>query len=167
MRTAVVTLVRAGTVLILVLACATVGFAQFSGNVQGVVSDPTGAAINGATVTLRNSDTAVTLTTTTSESGNYRFSSLPPGPYVVKSEASGFRTTEVNLTLGTAQTQGINLTLPISTASETISVTSEAPPIDIDDTRLETTLSASTVRDLPSANRNLWDVLAVTPGVVG
>jgi len=167
MRTAVFATVRTGVFFVLVLAFAGVGYAQYSGNVQGVISDPSGAAINGATVTLRNTDTGVALNATSSDSGNYRFSSLPPGPYVVTSEAKGFQTTEVKLTLGTAQTQGINLALPVGGTSLAVSVTGEAPPIDIDETRLETTLSASTVRDLPSANRNLWDVLAVTPGVVG
>jgi hypothetical protein len=142
-------------------------FAQYSSNVQGVVSDPAGAAINGASVVLRNLDNGVTATTTTSDSGNYRFSSLSPGNYALAAEAKGFRKTESNFALNTSETKGINLALPVASAQQAITVEVNAPLVDTDDSRLQATLSADTVRDLPSANRNLWDILAVTPGVVG
>lgn len=142
-------------------------FAQYSSNVQGVVSDPVGAAITGASVELRNLDTSVTTVATTSETGNYRFSSLPPGNYTVTAEAKGFRKTEATFTLETSETKGINLALPVASAQETITVQVHPPLVDTDDSRLQATLPSDTVRDLPSANRNLWDILAVTPGVVG
>jgi len=153
--------------LLLVLLTATFGFAQYSGNIQGIVADSSGAAIAGARVQLHNLETGVEASTVTSSSGNYRFSSLQPGRYVLTAQASGFKTTEVNLTLSTSETQGINITLPVGVAAQAVTVTTQAPPIDIDETRIQTTLSANTVRDLPSVNRNLWDVLAVAPGVVG
>jgi hypothetical protein len=153
--------------LLILLLTALPGFAQYSSNIQGVVSDPAGAAINGASVVLRNLDTGVTATTTTSDSGNYRFSSLPPGNYAVSAEANGFRKTESTFELGTSETKGINLALPVASAQQTVTVEVHAPLVDTDDSRLQATLSADTVRDLPSANRNLWDILAVTPGVVG
>lgn len=142
-------------------------FAQYSGNIQGVVSDPAGAAINGASVELHNVDTSVMALITTSESGNYRFSSLPPGNYQLTASAKGFKRTQSSFTLDASETKGINLALPLATAQETITVQVHAPIVDTDDSRLQATLSADTVRDLPSANRNLWDILAVTPGVVG
>ncbi len=153
--------------ILIVLLGVLPGFAQYSSNIQGVVSDPAGAAINGASVVLRNADTGVSVTTTTSDSGNYRFSSLPPGNYAVSAEAKGFRKTESNFVLETSETKGINLALPIASADQTVTVEVNAPLVDTDDSRLQATLSADTVRDLPSANRNLWDILAVTPGVVG
>ena len=163
----VFTAIRVSLLLCLIIFSASFGFAQFSGNIQGVISDPSGAAVNGASVQLHNLDTGIQVVTTTSGSGNYRFSSLQPGHYLVKAEAAGFKTTEESLTLQTSQTQGINLTLPIGSASQAVNVTGEAPAVDIDETRLQATLSADTVRDLPQLNRNLYDVLAVTPGVVG
>ena len=78
------------------------GFAQYNGNIQGVVTDSSGAAISGATVRLRNADTNVSATDKTSESGNYRFSSLPPGNYVVSAEADRFQKAEAKFTLSTA-----------------------------------------------------------------
>lgn len=129
--------------------------------------DPTGAAISGATVQLRNVDTGVQATATTSSSGNHRFSSLPPGRYVVRAQAQGFQAKEVNLTLSTAELQGINLTLPVGSASQSLTVSAEAPTLDTDETRLQATLPSATVRDLSQLNRNIYDVLSVTPGVVG
>ena len=112
---------RLWSLLILLLFCLP-AFAQYSGNIQGVVSDPAGAAINGASVQLRNADTGVTATITTSDSGNYRFSSLPPGNYVVTAEAKGFRKTESTFTLSTSETKGINFALPLAATQQTVTV---------------------------------------------
>ncbi|MGA7294384.1 MAG: TonB-dependent receptor [Terriglobales bacterium] len=145
------------------LAC----YGQYSGNVQGVVTDPSGAAITNATVHLSNVDTGIEQNTTTSTAGTYRFSSLQPGNYVLSVEAANFRKVESKFTLSSSQTKGINLTLPLASTQQSITVEVTPPAVDTDDSRLETTLSSTTVRDLPEANRNLWDVLAVAPGVVG
>ena len=141
--------------------------AQYSGNVQGFVLDPSGAAVAGASVTLNNVDTGVENVGKTSDSGNYRFSSLPPGNYRVSAESGGFKRTEVAFILSTGQTQGIDIHVTLAGASSAVTVTTEAAALDVDENRIQATLSATAVRDLPSANRNLWDVLAVTPGVVG
>jgi len=142
-------------------------YAQFSGNIQGVVLDPSGAAIAKASVQLRNVDTGITQTAVSGDSGNYSFSNLQPGDYVLIGTATGFKTTQVHLTLSTAQLQAINITMPLASVAATVTVTSEAPAMDTGDSRLQTTLSSQTVRDLPQLNRNLWDDLAVQPGVVG
>ena len=63
-------------------------FAQYSGNVQGVVTDPSEAAIANASLRLRNVDTGIELSASTGSSGNYRFSSLPPGKYVLTAESA-------------------------------------------------------------------------------
>jgi hypothetical protein len=139
----------------------------FSGNIQGVISDPSGAAIPSASVGLRNVDTGVTATATSSSSGNYRFSSLAPGNYIVSAEASGFRKTEVKVTLETNEIQGVNITLPLATATQRVTVVAEAPPLDTDENRVQATLNSQTVRDLPELFRNTWAVLYVAPGVVG
>jgi len=153
--------------LTVLLCLSLAAYAQYSSNIQGVVSDPAGAAINGASVELRNVDTGVSASTKTSDSGNYRFNSLPPGNYVISAEFQGFRKTEARFVLSTSETKGVNLTLPVASTQQTITVEVTPPAVDTDDSRLQATLSSDTVRDLPEANRNLWDVLAVAPGVVG
>ena len=142
--------------------------AQYSGSIQGVLTDSSGAAIADARIDLRNSDTGIERTTKTSNSGNYSFPSLAPGHYVVRAEAKGLQTKEVTLTLDTAESKGVDISLGVATVSETTTVVSEqAEPIDPDDSRIQATLQANTVLELPQLNRNLWDTLSVTPGVVG
>ena len=153
--------------LVLLILSTFTCFAQYSGNVQGAVTDPSQAAVTNATVHLRSVDTGITQSVTSDSSGFYRFSSLAPGNYVVAVEAPNFRNAEAKFTLSTDETKSINLPLSLASAEQTISVDVTPPTIDTDDNRLETTLDSETIRDLPEANRNLWDVLAVEPGVVG
>lgn len=82
--------------LVIGLFLASSARAQFTSNVQGFVLDPSGAVVAGATVRLRNADTGVQNATKTGDGGSYRFSSLPPGNYVMSVEASGFKKTEVS-----------------------------------------------------------------------
>ncbi|MGA3011185.1 MAG: carboxypeptidase regulatory-like domain-containing protein [Terracidiphilus sp.] len=142
-------------------------FAQYSGNVQGVVTDPNQASVANVTVHLRNLDTGIVQSMTTDNSGFYRFSSLAPGDYVVSAEAANFRKEESKFTLSTSETKTINLAMRLAAAETSIVVEVTPPTIDTDDNRLETTLDSVTVRDLPEANRNLWDILAAEPGVTG
>lgn len=142
--------------------------AQYSSSVQGVVADSSGAVVPGASVELRNLDTGITVATTTSGSGNYSFASVAPGRYIIKAQVKGLQTIEVSVTLDTAQTLGANITLPVASVNASVSVVSEqGPPIDVDDSRVQATLDAHTTQALPELNRNLWDVLSVTPGIVG
>ncbi|HEY9140791.1 MAG TPA: carboxypeptidase-like regulatory domain-containing protein, partial [Bryobacteraceae bacterium] len=143
---------RAALYLVAIAVTAACCYAQsvFSGNIQGVISDLTGAAIPSATIGLRNVDTGVTATATSSSSGNYRFSSLPPGNYVVSAELAGFRKAEIKVTLETNQTQGVNISMALATSTQTYNVTTEAPTLDTDENRMQATLTSQTVRDLPA-----------------
>jgi hypothetical protein len=141
--------------------------AQYSGNVQGIVTDPTQAAIANAAVHLRSVDTGIVQTVTTDSAGFYRFNSLAPGNYAVSVEAPNFRIEESQFTLSTAETRGISLTMHLATAQQNVVVNVTPTAINTDDSRLETTIDYQTVRDLPEANRNLWDTLSVAPGVSG
>ena len=142
-------------------------YAQYSGNVEGMVTDPSEAVIANAAVHLRNSDTGVEQTVVTGASGFYRFNSLPPGNYVISANAPNFGQSQTRFTLSTSETKSINLALVLASTQQTVTVEDRPVAIDTDDSRLETTLDSQTVRDLPEANRNLWDVLAAAPGVVG
>jgi hypothetical protein len=146
----------------------TASFAQYSSSIEGLVTDSSGAAIPDAKVELRNVDTGIRQVAATSASGNYSFPSLAPGHYVVRVESKGLQTKEVNVLLGTAETQGVNVSLAVATVAETTTVEiDQVPPIDPDDSRLQATLDAKSVLELPELNRNLWDTLSVTPGIVG
>jgi hypothetical protein len=108
----------------LVVVCATLCHAQFSSNLQGFVEDPSRAVVAKATVTLVNTATQATRSTTTDDSGNYRFVSLAPGAYRLTVEASGYAKSENDVTLLTEQNLNVPITLKVGTVTEAVSVTS-------------------------------------------
>src|SRR6476646_4532936 len=83
------------------LLLAVASWAQFTGNIQGIVQDPSRAAIAGAKLVLVNTATQVSTTTTSDDSGNYRFLSLAPGSYKITAEAAGFTKAESDIILQT------------------------------------------------------------------
>src|SRR5438874_8155970 len=103
-------------------------WAQFTGNIQGNVEDPSGAAVAQAKVTLVNLGTQVTASTTTDGSGNYRFLSLAPGSYKITVEAAGFTKSETAVILQTNQNLNAPpITVKVGSATESVTVTVENP----------------------------------------
>src|SRR5690348_3019683 len=98
---------RSSFVILALVLCSSVAHAQFSSSLQGVVEDPSGAVVAGATVTLTNTATNVSQQTTSGNSGDYRFVSVAPGPYVVAAESKGFAPHKTNVTLQTDQTMNV------------------------------------------------------------
>src|SRR5579875_3764722 len=99
-----------------------------TGTITGTVTDPTGAALPGATVTVTQASTNAVHTVTTSDNGSFTATQLPPGDYTVQVEHEGFqrfRQTGVHLTID--QTVSITPVLPLGAASETVEVSGAAP----------------------------------------
>ncbi|HTF43954.1 MAG TPA: carboxypeptidase-like regulatory domain-containing protein, partial [Terriglobales bacterium] len=153
-------------VSMLLITCAA-AFAQFSAGIQGVVQDPSGAGIAKATIQLVNVATGATSITTSDNSGNYRFISLAPGRYRVTGEAAGFSKSEVNITLLTEQDLNLPVTLKVGAASETVTVSTEAPVVDTADSRTQLTIENRAVAQLPIVGRNLITLVTLAPGVSG
>jgi hypothetical protein len=141
--------------------------AQFTANVQGVVQDPSGAAVAKAQLRLENTSTGDATTTQTDTGGNYRFVSLPPGAYRLTVEASGFATTHAEFTLLTGQNLNMPVAVRVGAASESVTVTTEAPIVDTGDSRTELTLQNRAVAELPVVGRNLVTLVTMAPGVSG
>ena len=99
--------------LLLLCGLCQTAIAQFSGNVSGVITDPSGAVVPGAAVTLRNVNTGEMRSAVSSTSGLYQFVSLAPGRYELTTTMSGFSTSRVTVTLETSQ----NLNTPIRACS--------------------------------------------------
>ena len=97
--------------------------AQFTGNIQGRVEDPTGAVVPQAKVALLNLATQASTDTTADAAGNFRFLSLAPGAYKITVEASGFAKAEANVNLDTNQTLNVPIAVKVGTAAETVDVT--------------------------------------------
>jgi hypothetical protein len=133
------------------------------------VADGTGALIPGVEVTATNDATGIVTMVLSNETGNYQFASLQPGTYTVTATLTGFQTQSYKqVALGISQQVRLNFTLQVGGQSQSVEVTVAA------DTLIATT-SASVgnvlpdykVSDLPMANRNVLDLIKVTPGAVG
>jgi hypothetical protein len=140
---------------------------QFTANIEGTVTDPSGAAVPQAKVTLLNTTTNVLAVTTTDSSGVYRFLSLAPGSYKITVEAGGFSKAETNFTLETNQNRSLPIALTVGSASQSVVVTSEAPLLNVAETRNQQTLESQELSTLPLAGRNPFSLVNVAPGVSG
>ena len=142
-------------------------YAQFTGSIQGIVTDPTGAGVPKATVNLVNTATQVSAAATTDASGNYRFVSLAPGSYKLTAEASGFAKSTATANLLTEQNLSVPLALKVGGATEAVTVTAETPVVDTAESRNELTLENNAVAQLPVSGRNLVTLTTLAPGVSG
>ena len=97
--------------------------AQFTGNLQGTVEDPSGAAVPQAKVSLLNVATKAAATATTDATGGFRFLSLAPGSYKISVEAAGFARAEATVSLVTNQNLNVPISLKVGTGAETVTVT--------------------------------------------
>jgi hypothetical protein len=137
-----------------------------TGDIAGVVIDPTAAVVSGVSVTLTNLDTGSTTSTTTNSQGSYNFAFLQPGNYSISAGGVGFNKTvhKVVVTLGSSVTA--NLQLAISSRSETVEVTDTATGVQTEDANLETNFSAQQIAVLPNPGNDLTAVALTAPGVV-
>ncbi len=138
---------------------------QQTGTIYGRVTDQSGAAVPGVTVTLTGPVLLQPLTATSSETGSYLFPSVEIGAYSVKFELAGFRTfiqNDIRITVGfNAQ---VNAQMLVSTVEETVQVSSEAPIVDTRMTGTKTTFSNEALQTIPSA-RDPWVILQQTAGI--
>lgn len=125
-----------------------------TGGVVGRVTDPSGAAVANATVTLKNEDTGATQTATSNGTGAYRFSLLNPGHYDVSAAAQGFQGREQPFVIAVGQDNTVNLGLQVASSSQTVEVTAEGGAVQTD--------NANVAR--PSAPR--WLPIFLTPATI-
>lgn len=142
-------------------------FGQFSGTIQGVVTDPSGAAVPTVNVKLLSAATSVVREVTSNGNGEYQFSSLAPGRYEVSATASGFALLTVTADLQTSQTLNLPLALTLAGSKQAVEVTSQAPIVNTAETRNQMTLETSTLSELPLAGRNMISLVTLAPGAVG
>jgi len=141
--------------------------AQYSANVQGTVTDPGGAVVSGATVTLTSIATGITDKTTTNETGAYHFVNLLPGDYRITVEAAGFEKATATRHISTDEVAGVNITMTVGGITTTVEVTTAESGLNPDESRLEFTLQAKDLDDLPMPDRATLTTLRIAPGIVG
>ncbi|MBV9927131.1 MAG: TonB-dependent receptor [Acidobacteria bacterium] len=169
MRRKPTSLLRAALCALFVLTLAAGARAQFRAAVQGTVTDPQGAVVPQATLTLRNNETGRVQTATSGDEGFYRISELPPGTYTLTAEKAGFKKTTVeNLVVNAEQVQGTDVVLTTGEVSETVTVTdSAAPALETENADLNKAISTTEVRQLPQFGRDPYELARLTPGVFG
>jgi hypothetical protein len=157
--------------LVIVLASATAFSQAISGNLTGVVTDPSGAAVNGATVDATNVGTGQKVTTTTRGSGEYILSNLPVGTYNVAATHSGFKTTTLpGVPVELNKSNTANLKLEVGTSSTTVEVSGAAPPVDTTTAQLQNTFDSRLSSDLGLTSTGgtgggVLNLSLLTPGV--
>jgi Carboxypeptidase regulatory-like domain/TonB-dependent Receptor Plug Domain len=156
-------------VLIVLIVFGTSLFAQSqatTGVIEGTVSDATGGALPGVTISLRNTATNFEQTQVTDSAGRFRGVLLPLGPYEVKASLSGFSPATVKgVELGVGQTRTVDIKLSQAAVSEEIVVTAEAPLVETARTEGATRLNEEAMSELPNNGRNFLEMTKLTPGV--
>jgi hypothetical protein len=137
-----------------------------TGDVAGVVTDPTTAVVSGVSVTLKNLDTGSSTSRTTDSQGSYNFALLQPGNYSVSASAPGFEKIVKNVTLALGSSVTVNLHLSISSQQQTVEVTDQVTGVQTDDANLETNFSEQQISVLPNPGNDLTAVALTAPGVV-
>lgn len=142
-------------------------FSQGSaGRIVGTITDSTGAAIAGATVTITDVARGTSRTLTTDDTGAYSAPNLLPGQYKVRAEFKGFKAVErQNITLEVAQELRIDLALQPGEQAQTITVTEEIPLVNTTNAELGGTIQSAVINDLPLNGRNFENLLTLRPGV--
>src|SRR5215471_5348682 len=141
--------------------------AQVAGaTLSGTITDPSGAAIANAQLTITNKATGVTRPVTADFVGFYSAPNLLPGDYEVTISASGFSTTrESNVTLTVGAQQVLDVALRIGEASQTVVVTESTPQVQLSSSTLSSEVESATVRELPLNGRDWASLATLTAGV--
>jgi len=153
--------------LALLVLSAPLAFSQTmtTADAVGVVTDSTGAVVPGATVTLKSIESGETRTATTNDQGQYRFSLLKPGDYIISASAKGLKSNDTRAALLVGQAQEVNITMSAQGTSTIIEVNAEAPLVQTENANLETSYSQKQVLELPMPGGDLTTLAMTVPGM--
>jgi Carboxypeptidase regulatory-like domain/TonB dependent receptor-like, beta-barrel len=158
------------SVLLWVLLVSTSLLAQtFRGTILGTVTDPQGAVVVGAKVTVHNVDTGLDRTTQTSADGSYSLPELPIGTYTVTVTQSGFQTAVTSkVAVNVAAERRVDVVFRTGQVSEKVEVSGETlPQVETTTDTLGTTFTAEQAKDLPLNGRDYQKMIFLTPGIAG
>ncbi|HEV2223241.1 MAG TPA: carboxypeptidase regulatory-like domain-containing protein [Terriglobia bacterium] len=164
---------RASLLFVLAIFCAAffissgTAWGQATTSLRGAVTDPSNSVIPNATVHLVNIDTNLERTTATNEQGSYVFAEVLPGHYRIEVDAAGFSKYEqkgFQLLVNSPAT--INVKMKIGAATQTVTVTEQAPLLNTTDASQGTTMTADQIDNLPLDARDVTQLLTLQPGVV-
>jgi len=137
-----------------------------SGDITGTVTDPSGAAVSAATVTLTSLESGSAQTTTTEATGSFRFPLLRPGAYKLQVAAPGFAPVMQTVTAAVGQVVTANVTLSVKGSAEVVEVTGAAPLLNTESANLTSTFTPKEIELTPNPGGDLTNYALASPGVV-
>src|SRR5260370_41157045 len=137
-----------------------------TGSVAGTVTDPSGAVVVGAQVTLTDASTNAQRTATSNEAGRYLFPNLPPGTYSMTTTREGFRVAKVSsLTVNLGTTLTVDVAMELGTVSQTVEVVATPSELQVTNSTIGNTVSGDMLQPLPSRGRDVSSFVTMQPGV--
>src|SRR4030095_8049819 len=151
---------------LLFAACAVAILAQTRAESAGLVTDPTGAAVSGASVTVTNKATAATRRVTINSEGLYSLPSLPPGTYELKVEQTGFKILlNDNVRLEVQQAARLDVSMEVGQVGETVTIRAATALLNSENTTIGTVIENKIVTELPHNGRQYLNLFALSPNV--
>src|SRR6202050_5143679 len=136
-----------------------------TGSIQGALTDPSGAVVAGAKITITNKDTGQLLHVTTSSAGTYNSGALVPGEYSVRAEAVGFKTVEEVVVVKVGEISAVSFALTVGEASTVVEVAEQAVAVNTEQPSVQGVLTKDQIENLPVNGRNFLDLAQLEPGV--
>ncbi len=153
------------TLSICILSCLAAAAQNATTSVRGIVTDPSGAVVQGATVTVTNKVSQVSDRVTVGKNGEYSFVELQPDTYLVTATAEGFGPLEKQVELLVSQPATINFALTVGAAAVSVDVTA-ASTLNFTDATIGNAIDTKVIETMPIDSRNVADLLSIQPGVL-
>jgi hypothetical protein len=136
-----------------------------TGSIQGLITDPTGAVVGGAKISISNKATSHVITVKSTSAGAYTSGALTPGNYTLRVEAQGFKTSEAAVTVEVGVTASGNIKLQVGEATQTVEVQASQITVNTQQATVQGVLNAEQIENLPINGRNFLDLAQLEPGV--
>jgi hypothetical protein len=136
-----------------------------TGGLTGIVTDPSGSIIVGATVNLKNQSTSEVLTATTGSTGAYQFTLLKPGMYVVSVSQTGFKQVSETVEVLLGQTALANVKLEVGATTETVTVTEQGALLQTEDANISSNFDTNQIQNVPNPGGDITYVAQTAPGI--
>jgi hypothetical protein len=154
--------------LLLLLAVGTTLLAQTTvsqGSIQGTITDPSGAVVGGATISITHKATGQVISTVSTNSGTFNSGGLIPGDYTLRVEAKGFRTAERAFAVQVGVTSSGNMKLEVGEASQVVEVQASSIQVNTEQSTVQGVITGDQIDKLPVDGRNFLDLAQLEPGV--
>lgn len=152
---------------LILLLTAGAAWAQATAQLSGTVRDESGAVLPGVTVTVTQTDTGLTRTAVTDETGGYLLTNLPTGPYRLEVALQGFRTyVQTGIVLQVGGTPTVNAVLGVGSLEESVTVEAAAPLVDVRSAGISTVVDNEAIVELPLQGRQVTDLIVLAGAAV-